>query len=78
MDPNYIKKLIETGMNTMHVDVKGDGAHFEAVIVSDEFDGKNLVQRHQIVYRTLGDHMREDIHALSMKTYTPGQWSETS
>lgn len=77
MDPKEVKRLIEAGMNAMHVDVKGDGAHFEAVIVSDEFNGKNLVQRHQIVYKALGDHMRENIHALSMKTYTPEQWSKT-
>ncbi|NIP38001.1 MAG: BolA family transcriptional regulator [Candidatus Dadabacteria bacterium] len=76
MDPEKVKELIESGMSAEHVTVTGDGAHFEAVIVSYEFQGKNLVQRHQVVYGALGDAMREDIHALSMKTYTPEQWKE--
>ncbi len=76
MDPDKVKELIENGMSVEHVNVTGDGAHFEAVIVSNEFDGKNLIQRHQVVYGALGDAMKEDIHALSMKTYTPGQWEE--
>jgi acid stress-induced BolA-like protein IbaG/YrbA len=78
MDPLEIKNMIESGVNVQHVEVKGDGSHFEAVIVSEEFDGKSLVQRHQIVYKALGDSMREDIHALSMKTYTPEQWARIS
>jgi len=51
-----------------------DGTHFEAVIVSAAFTGKNMVQQHQLVYAALGDRMRAEIHALSMKTYTPEQW----
>lgn len=77
MDPDEIRRIIEAGISTEHVEVTGDGAHFEAVIVSDEFEGKNLVQRHQIVYRTLGDRMKGDIHALSMKTFTPNQWTKS-
>jgi len=58
-----------------HIKVHGDdGTHFEAVIVSPEFNGKNMVQQHQLVYAALGDRMRSEIHALSMKTYTPEQW----
>jgi acid stress-induced BolA-like protein IbaG/YrbA len=57
------------------VEVLGDdGQHFEAVIVSPQFTGKNRVQQHQMVYLTLGDSMRAEIHALSMKTFTPQQW----
>jgi acid stress-induced BolA-like protein IbaG/YrbA len=52
----------------------GDGHHWEAVIVSEAFRGKNKVQQHQLVYKALGDRMREEIHALSMKTLTPDQW----
>jgi len=74
MDPDKVKELIENGMSAEHVEVEGDGSHFEAVIVSNEFDGKSLIQRHQVVYKALGDAMKEDIHALSMKTYTPEQW----
>ena len=76
MDPDEIRRIIEKGISTRHVEVTGDGAHFDAIIVSDEFEGKNLVQRHQIVYRALGDRMKEDIHALSMKTFTPDQWNK--
>lgn len=53
-----------------------DGTHFEAVIVSPSFVGKNMVQQHQLVYAALGDRMRAEIHALSMKTLTPEKWQE--
>ncbi len=61
-------------MATSHLTVVGDGQHFEAVVVSEEFAGKSRVQRHQRVYQTLGDRMREEIHALSIKTFTPQEW----
>lgn len=51
-----------------------DGTHFEALIVSPAFVGKNMVQQHQLVYAALGDRMRAEIHALSMKTLTPEKW----
>ncbi len=54
-----------------------DGTHFEAVIVSPEFEGKTMIQQHQLVYAALGDRMRSEIHALSMRTLTPQQWAET-
>ena len=72
--PESIQKSIAQGMNTLHLSVNGDGQHFEAVVVSEEFAGKSRVQRHQHVYQALGDRMREEIHALSMKTYTPQEW----
>jgi acid stress-induced BolA-like protein IbaG/YrbA len=60
------------------VHVEGDdGRHFEAIIVSAEFRGKSMVQQHQLVYRALGDRMKQEIHALSMKTLTPEQWVES-
>jgi acid stress-induced BolA-like protein IbaG/YrbA len=74
--PESIQKNIAHGMNTIHLSVTGDGQHFEAVVVSEEFAGKSHVQRHQQVYQTLGDRMREEIHALSMKTFTPQEWQE--
>ena len=74
MDPNQIKQYIEQGLETEHVEVAGDGRHFEAVIVSPLFRGKRKVQQHQLVYAALGDKMREDIHALSMQTLTPEEW----
>ncbi len=69
-----IKQNIEQGMAVAHVSVEGDGRHFEAVVVSEEFAGKTRVQRHQHVYRALGDRMRDEIHALSIKTLTPQEW----
>ena len=71
-----IEKLIKAGLACEHVAVRGDGQHWEAVIVSAEFAGKNKVRQHQLVYRALGDRMREEIHALSMMTLTPEQWRE--
>lgn len=53
-----------------------DGTHFEAVIVSPDFVGKNMVQQHQLVYGALGDRMRAEIHALSMRTLTPEAWQK--
>ncbi len=73
--PEQIRDYIEQGMSCQHVKVDGDGQHFQAVIVSAAFEGLRLVQRHQVVYRALGDRMRAEIHALSMKTLTPAEWS---
>jgi acid stress-induced BolA-like protein IbaG/YrbA len=73
--PENIQLAIAQGMATEHLNVVGDGRHFEAVVVSKEFEGKNRVQRHQHVFKVLGDRMRDEmIHALSIKTYTPQEW----
>ena len=73
--PESIQHNIAHGMDTEFLRVEGDdGTHFQAVIVSASFEGKSRVQRHQLVYQTLGDRMREEIHALSMKTFTPQEW----
>lgn len=74
--PEDVKTYIEQGLACEHVSVSGDGQHFEATIVSTAFAGKNRVQQHQLVYQALGDRMRAEIHALSMKTLTPDQWQE--
>jgi acid stress-induced BolA-like protein IbaG/YrbA len=74
IQPDQIKSVIEEGLPCDHVEVRGDGHHFEAVIVSAEFRGKSKVQQHQLVYRALGDRMRQEIHALSMRTLTPEEW----
>jgi acid stress-induced BolA-like protein IbaG/YrbA len=73
--PEQIKSYIQEKLSCDHLEVAGDGHHFEAVIVSPEFRGKNRVQQHQAVYRVLGDRMREEIHALSMQTFTPEDWA---
>lgn len=72
--PEQIKTYIASGLDCTHLEVEGDGQHFTAVIVSPAFAGKRLIQRHQLVYAALGDRMREEIHALSMKTLTPEEF----
>lgn len=74
--PESIQKDIELGMKTSYLKVIGDGQHFEAVIVSEEFAGLSRIQRQQRVNKTLGERMTGEIHALSMKTYTPQEWQE--
>jgi len=74
MDTKEIKTMIENGMPNLVVNVDGDGTHFEVLIVSTEFEGKSLIERHKLVYSVLGDAMKEKIHALSLKTFTPQQW----
>jgi acid stress-induced BolA-like protein IbaG/YrbA len=69
--PEKVQSYIEKGLACEQVNVVGDGQHFEALIVSDAFRGKSRVQRHQLVYAALGERMREEIHALSMRTLTP-------
>jgi acid stress-induced BolA-like protein IbaG/YrbA len=76
--PADVQRFIAQGLACDHVDVEGDGRHFFATIVSAEFEGTSRVKRHQRVYEALGDRMREQIHALSMKTLTPAEWAETS
>ena len=75
MQPETIKQLIEEGMPGARAQVVGDGQHFEAIIVSEAFEGLSMIKQHQLVYSALGDRMRADIHALSMRTLTPTQWA---
>ena len=72
--PAEIERFIADNLACEHVAVEGDGRHFYATIVSAEFEGTNRIARHQRVYRALGDRMREQIHALSMKTLTPSEY----
>ena len=76
--PADIQRFIAQGLACEHVEVEGDGRHFFATIVSAQFEGTSRVQRHQRVYAALGDRMREQIHALSMKTLTPAEWAQTA
>jgi len=69
-----VKEGIGLGLACEHVEVIGDGQHFQALIVSRQFAGRSRVQRHQLVYAALGERMREEIHALSMRTLTPEEW----
>jgi len=74
--PDSIRASLLAGLPCEHVEVRGDGTHFEAVIVSRAFEGLSRVKQHQLVYAALGERMREEVHALSMRTLTPEQWAD--
>jgi acid stress-induced BolA-like protein IbaG/YrbA len=71
-----LQNIIRQGLACEHLELEGDGRHWYATIVSAEFTGKRPIQRHQRVYATLGEKIQTDeVHALSMKTYTPAEWA---
>ncbi len=77
LSASQLEGYIRQGLVCDYIQVSGeDGTHFEAVIVSPAFAGKSMVQQHQLVYGALGDRMRAEIHALSMKTYSPQKWQD--
>ncbi|MEY2772022.1 MAG: hypothetical protein RIQ38_2441 [Pseudomonadota bacterium] len=76
MTAEQLQALIAAGLPCTHLEVGGDGRHWSAIIVSEAFAGLRPVARHQRVYATLGTRMHTDeVHALSMKTYTPAEWA---
>lgn len=77
LSAQQLENYITQNLSCDYIKVLGDdGTHFEAVIVSPEFVGKTMVQQHQLVYAALGDRMRAEIHALSMRTLTPEAWQK--
>lgn len=79
MTADELKALIAAGLPCEHLEVEGDGRHWYALVVSGQFEGKRLIQRHQRVYATLGARLQSDeVHALSMKTLTPAEWSASA
>ena len=72
--PEQIQQYIESHLPCEHIEVRGDGSHFDALIVSTVFEGKRPIARHQAVYAALGERMKAEIHALSMKTLTPEEY----
>ena len=79
MDTDDVAALIRDGVPTERVEVTtprhpDDDEHFAAVVVSAAFEGESLVDRHQLVYDALGDHMTDDIHAIELETYTPAEF----
>jgi acid stress-induced BolA-like protein IbaG/YrbA len=77
MDANQLKQLIAAALPCEHLEVEGDGRHWYATLVSPAFDGLTRIKRHQMVYASLGQRMHTDeVHALSMKTYTPTEWAQ--
>ncbi|MFM7000175.1 MAG: BolA family protein [Limnohabitans sp.] len=76
MNAEQLRSIIAAGLDCTHLEVDGDGRHWSAVIVSEAFEGLRLIARHQKVYGTLGQKIQTDeVHALSMKTYTPAEWA---
>ncbi|MBD1852383.1 BolA/IbaG family iron-sulfur metabolism protein [Leptolyngbya sp. FACHB-711] len=79
VSPDQVEVMIKGGLPDAQVqvqDLTGGGDHYQVVVVSSLFEGKSLVQRHQLVYRALNQAMSsEAIHALSMKTFTPQDWA---
>ena len=76
MTAEQLQALIAAGLNCTHLEVDGDGRHWNAVVVCEAFEGLRPIARHQKVYATLGARMHTDeVHALSMKTYTPAEWA---
>ena len=76
MQNNEIKDLIEKAMPSAIVEVEGDGTHFDVIIASEEFVGRTMVQQHRLIYKALGSNVGNDIHALSIQTYTPMEWEK--
>ena len=79
MTSEELRALIAATLPCDHIELSGDGRHWQATIVSAAFEGQRLIQRHQRVYATLGGRLQSDeVHALSMKTYTPAEWAACS
>lgn len=77
MDPSAIRQLIEAGFAAAEVRVSSDdNTHFEAIVIAEEFAGKRALARHQLIYKTLGTLMGRDIHALSIRAFTPDEWQQ--
>jgi acid stress-induced BolA-like protein IbaG/YrbA len=76
--PEDVRRYIAAGLECSVLQVEGDGRHFSALIVSPTFEGKSRVARHQLVYAALGSRMREEVHALSMRTLTPAEYKAES
>ena len=77
--PNQIEEIIVANLDCDFIEVRGDdGTHFEATIVSSLFKDQSMIQQHQMVYQALGSMMKQEIHALSIKTITPEQWQKST
>ncbi len=76
MQEDEIKQMIEAGISSCEAFVSGDGTHFEAVVVSGQFKDKSLIERHRLVYSSLGNSFQDALHALSIRPFTPEEWKE--
>ena len=75
MQSSEIEALIKAGIPDAEVIVQGDGDHFEATVISKQFENCTMVKQHQLVYGALGDRMGGEIHALALHTHTPAEWA---
>jgi len=71
---DVIYQAIANHIQCSYLDVSGDGRHFDAVVVSDDFKDKSRIERHRLIYTALGEKMKQEVHALSMKLYTIAEW----
>ncbi len=79
MTSEELQSIISAGLPCEHIELSGDGQHWYATIVSSRFEGLRLIQRHKQVYATLGARIQtNEVHALSMKTFTPAEWAANS
>ena len=81
MEASKVKELITAGLAISHVEVTdttGTGDHFSAVVVSDDFIELSLVDQHQLVYKTLGNYLTKEIHALQLKSFSKSAWKKTN
>ena len=79
MNPTEVTALIEAGFENAAVQVRSeDNTHYEAIVVAAEFAGKRPLARHQLIYKTLGTLMGNEIHALSIRAFTPEEWRQQS
>jgi acid stress-induced BolA-like protein IbaG/YrbA len=77
MDPEQVRDLIEHGLPAARVQVQSDdNTHYAAVVVTELFNGKGPLARHQMVYQCLGKLMGNEIHALAIRAHTPEEWSD--
>jgi len=77
MEPSEVSRLIEQGLPGAEVRIMSDdNTHYQALVVSDAFDGKRSLARHQMIYKCLGEAMGGAIHAMSIRAHTPAEWAE--
>lgn len=79
METSEIQRLIEAGLPGAKVTVTGDSGHFEALVISTEFEGKSLVAQQKMVFVTVSEHITSgELHAFTIKAYTPEKWAKAS
>ncbi len=75
MDPSELKSIVEAALPDCRVNADGDGRHFDLVVVGEQFEGKRTIQRQQMVFAALNEHIASgSVHAVNMKVYTPDEW----